>query len=62
MKDLAVSPLRYWHLNLNPNRPPRIETPEMQFGTALHCLVLEGEMAFNPVTHALRKKVIIRIA
>lgn len=47
MKDLAVSPLRYWHTNINPNRPPRVETPEMQFGTALHCLVLEGETVFG---------------
>lgn len=46
MKDLAVSPLRYWHLNINPNRSARDETPEQQFGTALHCLVLEGESAF----------------
>lgn len=47
MKDLAVSPLRYWFTQINPNRPPRVETPEMQFGTALHCLVLEGEAVFH---------------
>ena len=41
MKDLAVSPLRYWHLNINPNRPVREETPAMAFGTAVHCKVLE---------------------
>lgn len=43
MKDLAVSPLRYWHLHVNPNRPADRETPEMQFGTALHCAVLEPD-------------------
>lgn len=47
MKDLAVSPLRYWHLNINPARPVRVESPEMKFGTALHCLVLEGDQAFE---------------
>jgi PDDEXK-like uncharacterized protein DUF3799 len=47
MKDLAVSPLRYWYLHINPERPMREETPEMRFGTALHCLVLEGDAAFE---------------
>lgn len=41
MKDLAVSPYRFWYLHINPNRPERKETPEMRFGTALHCAVLE---------------------
>jgi hypothetical protein len=43
MKDLAVSPLRYWHLHINPDRPEPRETPEMTFGSALHCSVLEPE-------------------
>jgi hypothetical protein len=43
MKDLAVSPLRYWHLNLNPERPKDEPTPAMQFGSAVHCAVLEPE-------------------
>jgi hypothetical protein len=47
MKDLAVSPLRYWFHHINPIRPAREETAQMQFGTALHCLVLEGETVFN---------------
>lgn len=47
MKDLAVSPLRYWFLNINPARPIRKESLEMKFGTALHCLVLEGERVFH---------------
>jgi hypothetical protein len=41
MKDLAVSPMRFWHCHINPNRPERPETTEMRFGTALHCAVLE---------------------
>jgi hypothetical protein len=43
MKDLAVSPLRFWYLHLNPDRPAPRETPEMAFGTALHCAVLEPD-------------------
>lgn len=41
MKDLAVSPLRYWHLHVNPNRPPDEPSKEMRLGTALHCAVLQ---------------------
>lgn len=41
MKDLSVSALRFWYLHVNPDRPPREETAEMRFGTALHCAVLE---------------------
>ncbi len=41
MSDLAVSPLRYWHLHLNPERPADEPTAEMQVGSALHCAVLE---------------------
>jgi hypothetical protein len=41
LKDLAVSPLRYWHLNVNPNRPPKEDTAFTRFGSALHCAVLE---------------------
>ena len=43
MKDLSVSPYRYWYHWLNPDRPERPETPEMTFGSALHCKVLEPE-------------------
>ncbi len=41
MKDLMVSPLRFWHKWINPNRVKEEPTPEMQFGSALHCAVLE---------------------
>jgi len=43
MRDLAVSPLRYWFLHLNPDKPLREETPAMRFGSALHCAVLEPQ-------------------
>jgi hypothetical protein len=43
MRDLAISPLRFWFLHLNPNAPLIEPTPEMKFGTALHCAVLEPQ-------------------
>lgn len=41
MKDLAVSELRYWHRNLNPNREQDEETPAQRWGKAVHCRLLE---------------------
>lgn len=41
MRDLEVSPLRFWHRHINPDRPVDTETPAMRLGTALHCAVLE---------------------
>lgn len=41
MKDLAVSPLRFWHAHLNPYREPEEPSLFMQIGSALHCAVLE---------------------
>ena len=43
MRDLAVSPLRYWYWHLDPNRVEKPPTPEMQLGSALHCAVLEPD-------------------
>jgi len=43
MKDLMVSPLRYWHLHINPDREPVEPTAEMVLGTAVHALALEPE-------------------
>lgn len=41
MKDLAISPYRYWYLRVNPNAPLIEPSPQMVFGSALHCLILE---------------------
>ena len=41
MKDLAVSPYRFWYLHINLDRPVIEPTPAMIFGSALHCRVLE---------------------
>lgn len=46
MRDLAVSPLRFWYLHVNPDRPKEEPTAEMDFGSALHCAVLEPD-SFN---------------
>lgn len=43
IKDLMISPLRFWHRHINPERVEEPPTPEMAFGTALHCAVLEPE-------------------
>jgi len=44
MRDLSVSPLRYWYRWVNPDRVPDEPTPEMRFGQALHCAVLEPDI------------------
>ncbi len=43
MKDLEVSPLRYWYKHVNPERIEEPPTAAMRFGTALHCAVLEPD-------------------
>lgn len=40
MKQLAISPLHYWHCNLNPHRE-REETAAQRWGKAVHCRLLE---------------------
>ena len=48
MKDLAVSPLRYWYLHLNPEpKPEEEETAALRIGSALHCAVLESAETFD---------------
>lgn len=41
LSDLAISPLRYWHNWIRPDRAPEEPTPQQRFGSALHCAVLE---------------------
>lgn len=43
MKDLAVSPLRYWYRHINPNRPEEKQSEELTFGAALHVAVLQPD-------------------
>lgn len=41
LMDFKKNPRHYWAMHLNPNRPARVETPAMTFGTAFHTLILE---------------------
>jgi len=43
IKDLMVSPLRFWFRHVDSNRIPEEPTPEMIFGSAVHTAVLEPE-------------------
>jgi len=50
MKDLAVSPLRYWFHWINPAPKPEedeTETKALRIGSALHCAVLESPEVFD---------------
>lgn len=48
MKDLSVSPLRYWYRWINPApKPEDEETASQRMGSALHCAVLESEEVFE---------------
>jgi len=47
MRDLMVSPLRFWYNHLRPDRVPEEPTPQMVLGSVIHCLVLEGEKKFE---------------
>lgn len=39
--EFKRSPKHYWHRYLNPLYQPKKSTPEMEFGTAFHCFMLE---------------------
>lgn len=43
MKLLHVSSLEYWDQHINPDKPERRETGALDYGTALHCRILEPE-------------------
>lgn len=40
---IAKSPLHYWSKYIDPNREPRVPTPAMILGTAIHTAVLEPD-------------------
>ena len=44
--DYDKSPYTYWAKHLNPNRPIKDATPQMELGTAFHTLILEP-LRFN---------------
>jgi hypothetical protein len=46
IKDFARSPYYYYAMHLNANRPERLATRDMTFGSAFHTLILEQHL-FN---------------
>lgn len=53
LKQLAVSPLNYWHHNLNPDLEPPEETAAQRFGKAVHCWLLERDIFWDKYAVAL---------
>ena len=43
LMDFQKSPYTYWAKHLNPYRPKKVTTPQMDLGTAFHTLILEPE-------------------
>jgi PDDEXK-like domain of unknown function (DUF3799) len=47
MKHLAISPYRFWHMTMNPDREPEEPTPFQIFGQALHSATLDEPEVFD---------------
>lgn len=48
MLRLAANPVRWWYYSKrNPDRPEDHDTPALQFGRAVHMMILEGRDAFE---------------
>lgn len=47
LMDFSTSPYTYWAKHINPNRPPKKNTPAMAFGSAFHTLILEPDKFDN---------------
>jgi hypothetical protein len=43
LKDYDRNPYYYWAMHLNPDRPERKATPQMDFGSAFHLFICEPE-------------------
>ena len=57
---LASGPDYWWQSPLNPNQPERKPSPSLEFGRALHKLVLEGRQAFG-VRYVRRPDDLVRL-
>jgi len=44
MMDFKRSPYTYWAMHLNPERPEKLATPSMIFGSAFHTFILEPHL------------------
>lgn len=47
LMDFAQSPYTYWAKHINPNRPRKDSTPQMQMGSAFHKMILEPNTLQN---------------
>lgn len=56
MKQLAISPLNYWHKNYNHTKEQEEESYPMRFGKAVHCRLLEPERFAREYTTELCKE------
>lgn len=57
--DFAKSPYTYWAKHLNPFRPKKDSTPQMQMGSAFHTLILEPKL-FGECYGVLPPKVLLK--
>lgn len=57
--DFKRSPRNYWMKHLNPDRPEKQSTPDMEFGTAFHTLILESHL-FEEQYFVLPEKVLLK--
>jgi hypothetical protein len=65
LMDYDKSPYTYWANHINPERPRKNSTPQMEFGTAFHTLILEPELfeksyILPPMVEALPKVGLLR--
>ena len=45
--EFRKAPAKYWNSHLNPDRPPKKITPDMEFGSAFHTFVLEPHLFYK---------------
>lgn len=57
--DFCISPYNYWSKHLNPDRPMREPTPQMEFGTAFHAFILEPAL-FQEIYGVIPPKVLLK--
>lgn len=59
LMDFDHSPYTYWAKHLNPDRPMREPTPQMEFGTAFHAFMLEPAL-FQEIYGVIPPKVLLK--
>jgi exodeoxyribonuclease VIII len=59
LMDFSISPYTYWANHINPNRPIKEKTPQMEFGSAFHTIILEPKK-FNEIYAVMPPKVLLK--